>query len=183
MSLPSLEADCSQCAALCCILLPFDKSDAFAFDKAGGEPCRHLNADFRCEIHDKLKARGCSGCVRFDCHGAGQRVVQDLFAGQNLREAPELMDRMGEAFRRMRRVHELLVLLREAGRLPLGEAKEAERQAILKLLNPPEDWSEASLAAFDIAGAEKDVTQFLSSLRDVVEPGNVTPEANGDIYG
>ena len=36
----SFTADCTSCAALCCFVLPFDKSAAFGFDKAAGVPCR-----------------------------------------------------------------------------------------------------------------------------------------------
>ena len=168
MSLPSLEADCSQCAALCCVLLPFDKSDAFAFDKAGGEPCKHLDACNACSIHETLSDHGFKGCVAFDCHGAGQRVVQEIFAGRTWRDDPELMTRMGPVFYRMRRVHDLLLLLREAGRLPLSEDQRSAHADLLSVLQPEEGWSENSLNAFDLAGAEADVRHFLSGLRGIV---------------
>lgn len=168
MSLPSLEADCSQCAALCCVLLPFDKSEAFAFDKAGGAPCKHLNACNACRIHDQLSDRGFKGCIAFDCHGAGQRVVQDIFAGRTWRDDPELMTRMGPAFYRMRRVHEMLLLLREAGRLPLSPGQRSEHAELISMLEPEGGWTESSLNAFDIRGANADVRRFLSSLRDII---------------
>ena len=33
--------------------LAFDASDKFGYDKPAGEPCRHLDVEFRCTIHDK----------------------------------------------------------------------------------------------------------------------------------
>ncbi|MCZ4299298.1 hypothetical protein [Henriciella marina] len=166
MNLPALEADCSQCAALCCVLLPFDKSEAFAFDKAGGEPCRHLDDCFGCRIHEKLSDCGFKGCIAFDCHGAGQRVVQQVFNGGTWREDPELMSRMGRAFHIMRRIHELLLLLREADRLPLSQAQRKEHAALLKMLAPEAAWTEDSLEAFEVSAAETGVRRFLSGLRD-----------------
>jgi hypothetical protein len=167
VSLPSLKADCSQCAALCCVLLPFDKSEAFAFDKAGGEPCKHLDGCNVCSIHEKLSDRGFKGCVAFDCHGAGQRVVQEVFAGRSWRDDPTLMMRMGRAFHTMRRIHELLLLLREAARLPLSAAQKGEHTALVSALVPESDWTEENLEAFDIRVVEMDVRQFLTGLRDI----------------
>lgn len=169
MSKPSLDADCSQCAALCCVLLPFDKSASFGFDKAGGEPCQNLNACHGCRIHDRLEEKGFSGCVAFDCHGAGQRVVQEVFDGADWREDLSLLSRLGPAFHRMRRIHELLLLLREAGKLPLDEAQRGELDRLTGALNPSDGWSETALADFALSAAEADVRQFLASLRSVVE--------------
>jgi len=101
-----LVADCHRCAALCCVALAFDRSASFAFDKPAGEPCPSLRGKL-CVIHDDLEARGCSGCARYDCAGAGQRVVQEVFGGRS--EDPA---RMADAFRVMRDVQELRVLLR-----------------------------------------------------------------------
>ena len=71
-----LVADCSRCVGLCCVVLPFQRSVDFAFDKAPGEPCRHLAGDHRCTIHDRLLESGMRGCVAYDCFGAGQAVTQ-----------------------------------------------------------------------------------------------------------
>jgi hypothetical protein len=71
-----LAADCARCVGLCCVLLPFQQSADFAFDKAAGEPCRHLTPEHRCRIHEQLYAEGMRGCVAYDCFGAGQSVTQ-----------------------------------------------------------------------------------------------------------
>src|SRR5690606_11641917 len=49
-----LEADCGACKALCCVLLPFDADQGFAFNKAAGTPCSNLTRHFRCSIHVRL---------------------------------------------------------------------------------------------------------------------------------
>jgi hypothetical protein len=71
-----LVADCSRCVGLCCVLLPFARSADFAFDKAAGDPCRHLSSDHRCGIHTRLREEGMRGCAAYDCFGAGQAVTE-----------------------------------------------------------------------------------------------------------
>ena len=71
-----LTADCTRCVGLCCVVLPFSRSADFAFDKPAGTPCRHLAADARCGIHDRLRESGMRGCVAYDCFGAGQSVTE-----------------------------------------------------------------------------------------------------------
>ncbi len=164
-----LSADCSRCAALCCVVLPFDRSDAFGFDKAADEPCRHLSGGNRCAIHARL-ADGFSGCVQFDCHGAGQRVTQEVFAGRSWRNEPALSGPMAAAFRAMRKLHEAVLLLREAGRLTLVAEKEQARQSLLEAL--ASDWQrgEADLSALETGPELKAVRVFLATLRETVRP-------------
>ena len=80
-----LAADCSRCAGLCCVALPFGRSADFPVDKAAGDPCEHLRRDFRCGIHDRLREEGYRGCTVFDCFGAGQQVTQVTFGGKDWR--------------------------------------------------------------------------------------------------
>lgn len=67
-------ADCDRCAALCCVLTGFTRSDAFAFTKAQGAPCPHLVGS-RCGVHATLETQGMRGCRAFTCFGAGQRAT------------------------------------------------------------------------------------------------------------
>jgi hypothetical protein len=166
MSQTDLRADCTRCAALCCVLLPFDRSKAFGFSKAAGVPCRHLAADNCCSIHADL-ARGFSGCVQFDCHGAGQRVIQEVFAGRSWRDDPALMPRLETAFHAMRRLHEAVLLLQEAARLPLTLPQELARLTLLAVLDPDRKRSEADLAAFDTSPVLAEVRDYLAGLREV----------------
>ncbi len=115
MTLPVLQADCSQCFALCCVLLPMQKGESFPVTKPGGRPCHHLAADDRCSIHADLTERGWSGCVAFDCFGAGQQVSQVTYAGVSWREHDNLGE-MAAVLSVMRLLHEMLALLDEAVR-------------------------------------------------------------------
>jgi len=162
---PEQKSDCSRCAGLCCVALPFDKSDDFAFDKAAEEPCRHLGGDFRCAIHAQLEDRGFRGCVAYECYGAGQRVTQDVFDGRNWRDEPALARRMFGAFGAMRVIHELLMLLRMAGQLDLTVTQRQELHALQARLMPDSGWSEDTLAAFETTRIRAEANAFLKTLQ------------------
>jgi hypothetical protein len=161
-----LRADCAQCDALCCVALAFDRSSLFAFDKPAAQPCPNLTACGSCAIHRDLASRGFGGCVRFDCLGAGQRVTQ-MFPGRSWREGGGIAHDMFEAFAIMRRVHELVLLLHEAAKLPMQPEQRAQCASLLDTLRQP-DWMPQSLRAFTRSGVEREARNFLRSLRDCV---------------
>lgn len=113
-----LRADCARCFGLCCVALAFSASADFAIEKAAGQPCPHLQADFRCGIHDDLRPRGFPGCAAYDCFGAGQQVSQVTFGGRDWRRDPQAAPRMYRVFPVMRQLHELLWYLAAALALP-----------------------------------------------------------------
>ena len=106
-----LRPDCSRCAALCCVAFAFERSADFAVDKAAGEPCPNLDACGGCRIYERRLDLGFGGCVQHDCHGAGQRVVQETFGGRSWLTEPDLLGPMSSAFATMWEVHKLLALL------------------------------------------------------------------------
>ena len=160
-----LVPDCAACASLCCVVFAFDKSESFAFDKAAGEVCRNLQHDGRCRVFTQRETLGLSGCVAYDCHGAGQRVTQEIFEGRSWRDEPALKQPMEAALSILRRVHEKLVLLQSAKNLPLS-TEEQRRLVQLELeLESGEAWTEAKLRHFPIDQVSSDVSAFLKSLR------------------
>ncbi len=112
---PALVADCEHCFALCCVLLPFSAVSGFGMDKPGGTPCPNLADDDRCSIHATLRRDGWSGCVTFDCFGAGQQVSQVTYAGVSWRESDNLGE-MAAVLSVMRLLHEMLSHLAEVAR-------------------------------------------------------------------
>lgn len=109
-----LRADCSRCAALCCVVPAFAASADFALDKPAHQPCPRLQNDLGCGIHDRLREQGFPGCDVFDCFGAGQQVVQVTFGQRDWRTGPPLASAMFETFTVMRQLHELLWYLAES---------------------------------------------------------------------
>ncbi len=162
--LPDLKADCPACAALCCMALPFDKGEDFALDKPALHPCPNLSG-LTCTIHDRLQTAGFPGCARYDCLGAGQRVVAEVFAGADWRHDATLRAPMAEAFALMRRVHAGLELLAAAESLTLPQELADERQSLRALFHPEVPWTAAGLLGFAASGAEARLKTFLGALR------------------
>lgn len=162
-----LKSDCSKCAALCCLALAFDKGRDFAFDKNPGEPCRNLEGH-QCAIHDSLTEKGFPGCVAYDCLGAGNRVVQEVFAGQSWQTEPRLTRPMMEAFSGMREVHKRIDLLRAAEALPLDGRDDQTRRDYLARLEQHR-WSGAELNEFEV-GLALEIDLFFHGLRKYMPP-------------
>ncbi|MCR8842132.1 pentapeptide repeat-containing protein [Paenibacillus sp. SC116] len=107
-------ADCETCFGLCCIALPYAKTADFAFDKDSGTPCRNLQADYRCGIHNQLRNNGFRGCTVYECFGAGQKISQHTYNGQNWRDNPAIAKEMFDVLPIMQQLHEMLYYLHEA---------------------------------------------------------------------
>lgn len=124
-----LRADCENCFGLCCIALPYAKSADFAFDKDGGTPCSNLQSDYRCGIHESLRAKGYKGCTVYECFGAGQKVSQLTYDGNDWRNNPASAKEMFEVFPIMQQLHEMLCYLNEALNLEDAQPLHQELQA------------------------------------------------------
>jgi len=164
-----LEPDCENCAALCCVALAFDRSEMFAFDKAAGEACRHLERGGRCSVHAQLAEKGFSGCVAYQCDGAGQRVVQEVFKGRSWQEDPALLPPMLAAFSDLRAVHKQLVLVRAAEKLALSEPSRKKLALIDQALAPEDGWTAESLSRFVRGSRLTDIQNFWRSLADELD--------------
>jgi uncharacterized protein YjbI with pentapeptide repeats len=145
-----LHADCARCFGLCCVALAFTRSADFPIDKDAGEPCRNLRPDHRCGIHPDLRERGFVGCTVYDCFGAGQKISQSTFAGQDWREHPEVRTSMFALLPVLRHVHELLWHLTEAVALTRGHDDDSHDPALTSDLQAAVDRVEGlSLGAPD----------------------------------
>ncbi|WP_434510315.1 pentapeptide repeat-containing protein [Desulfitobacterium sp. AusDCA] len=110
----NLQTDCKNCFGLCCAALCFSASEGFPTNKEAGQPCINLQSDFKCSVHTNLAERGLKGCIAFDCFGAGQKVSQISFGGNDWRKVPESAKTMFEVFLIVSRLQELLWYLTEA---------------------------------------------------------------------
>lgn len=160
----TLRSDCGRCSALCCVALAFDKGDMFGLDKGADEPCPHLTRCGGCGIHGSRAEQGFRGCIGYDCLGAGQRVTQRLFGGRSWLDDHSLLGPMVTAFLAVRRAHELLLLLRQAARLPLS-GEDRRRLAWLEAA-----LEEAGASSVAIAGLADETHGFLRGLRRYVAP-------------
>lgn len=165
--LPVLKPECSQCAALCCMALAFDAGPDFGHDKPALHPCRHL-AGTSCTIHARLAEAGYSGCARFDCLGAGQRLMAEVFPGADWQADPALRAPLAEGLAMMRAIHGALELLVAARALPLPGALADAHAALLAVFHPPEGWTPETLRRFDLPAARARLRAFLDALRPLV---------------
>ncbi|MDP2349663.1 MAG: pentapeptide repeat-containing protein [Chloroflexota bacterium] len=166
-----LRADCNRCVGLCCVALAFAAAADFAFDKQPGDPCVHLGPDSQCAIHARLRDEGMSGCVAYDCFGAGQHLTQVTFQGGDWRQSPETAERMFDAFTVMRQLHELAWYLTEALALaaagPVHPALRAALEGIEALTQQPAD----DLLAVDAAGRRLAIGALLDRASDLARAG------------
>lgn len=169
-----LRADCSRCAALCCVVPPFAASADFAIDKPAGTPCPNLRPDHGCGIHATLRERGFAGCTVYDCFGAGQQVVQVTFGGR-------VDGRVAAVFPTMRVLHELLYLLaealdRRAG--PLDDLRRARHETLRLTAGTPDE-----LAALDPSGHRAEVAGLLRAVSAAVRGPGRPHHAGADLVG
>lgn len=147
--------------------LAFDAGPDFGHDKPALHPCRNL-AGNACTIHARLAEAGYGGCARFDCLGAGQRLMDEVFPGADWRADPSLRAPLAEGLATLRAIHGALELLVAARALPLGGALADEHAALLALFHPPAPWTQAALRRFDLPGARTRLRTFLDALRPLV---------------
>ncbi|WP_294226830.1 hypothetical protein [uncultured Shimia sp.] len=169
VTLPTLTDDCSKCAALCCVAYPFDADEDFALLKRADSPCPNLSDGcLNCTIHADLLPKGFGGCVAYQCAGAGQRVTQELFDGETWRDDPDLLEHMTYALRVLRPIHEALLLLQEASRLPIPESAKRQALSLTTALCPDVPKSVHDFEDPEVQDALADVPAYLQSLAPFV---------------
>jgi uncharacterized protein YjbI with pentapeptide repeats len=165
-----LRADCARCCGLCCVAPGFSASADFAIDKPAGQPCPHLQTDFRCGIHEHLRKRGFPGCAVYDCFGAGQQVVQVTFAGQDWR-TPRIAAQVFTVFTIMRQLHELLWYLTEALGLEAASSLNADLRLALDATERLTRMDADALARLDVAAHRRDVNVVLLRTSELARAG------------
>jgi uncharacterized protein YjbI with pentapeptide repeats len=141
----------------------FSVSADFPITKNAGQACPHLQPDFRCGIHTRLRQQGFRGCAVYDCFGAGQKVSQVTFAGRDWRQAPRTAKQMFEVFAIMRTLHELLWYLTEALRLPSAHPLHAELSLAHSQTERLTHQSPDALLQLDVTAHQRDVLLLRAS--------------------
>jgi uncharacterized protein YjbI with pentapeptide repeats len=179
-----LRADCSQCAALCCVAPAFSVSADFAIDKPAGRPCRNLLRDFRCRIHDNLRARGFPGCVGYDCFGAGQHITQVVFGGRDWRSDPDVAIDMFALLPVVRQLHELLWYLADAADRAAAQPVHADVERLRGDITRLVGHSVDDLVRLDIGPHRAGVGALLQQVSELVRAEHVGPDRRGaDLVG
>lgn len=160
--------DCEKCFGLCCVALPFAASEDFAINKNAAQPCHNLQADFRCGVHQTLRDIGFRGCTVYECFGAGQKVSQVTYSGQDWRSAPHTAKQMFEVFPIMRQLHELLWYLTEALTLPPAQSIHDKLKDALQETQRLTNVSADDLTKLDVATYRANVNELLLRTSELV---------------
>ncbi|MEV6835599.1 pentapeptide repeat-containing protein [Streptomyces sp. NPDC051133] len=172
--LPELRGDCARCFGLCCVALPFARSADFALDKPAGKPCPNLRGDHRCGVHAELRTKGFTGCTVYDCFGAGQKVSQVTFGGQDWRTGPQdRARRMFDVFPVVRQLHELLWYLTEALGLPAARPVHPDLRRALEETERLTRQTPEELAALDVAAHRQEVNVLLLRVSELARAAAV----------
>ena len=183
-ALTDLRADCSRCFGLCCVVPAFAASADFAIDKPAGHACPNLRPDFRCGIHDRLPDKGFTGCTRYDCFGAGQRLAQETFGGQDWRTSPELARPMYAAFPNLRGLHELLYYVTEAASWPASRPVRADLRSAADRLDGLGALAPDGLSALDVNALRGEINPLLLRASTLARAGHPGRDLRGaDLIG
>ena len=166
-----LEADCTHCAALCCVAPAFARSSDFAIDKPAGRACPNLGPEFRCTIHDHLTERGFRGCTVFDCFGAGQRITRETFGGADWRLVPGQAGEMFALLPVVRQLHELMWYLTEALRLDEAKRLHPKLRTALEETDRLAGGTPAALLALDLDAYRGKVNPLLRRASEMARAG------------
>lgn len=111
------QTDCTRCFGLCCVALAHAPSAGFPAVKPRHTACRHLDAEFRCSVFDRLEEQGFTVCRAYDCFGAGP-VVSDRMRAEWGPWTPAMVATAHhhlDGFRDLARLRMLIVALRREG--------------------------------------------------------------------
>lgn len=156
---------CTDCFGLCCTALAFSASSDFGHDKPEATPCRNLDADYRCKIHDRLRPTGYKGCTVYDCFGAGQQISQVTFSGIYDDSTKPLMYTL---YPKMVHLQEMMWYLtdgiRPETRSIHGALKTKLQELDAKTALPP-----AELAALDVDRLRATILPLLAQIETLVQ--------------
>lgn len=172
---PKLRADCANCFGLCCVAPAFSASSDFAIDKPAGHACPHLDGDFRCGVHSRLRDHGFAGCAVYDCFGAGQQVSRITFGWQDWR-SPAVAERMFAVFAIMRQLHELLWYLDAALTMQATGSLHTELGRAFDEIERLTDGSPDELAGLDVETHRAGINSLLLRTSELARAGRRRPE-------
>jgi len=163
-----LRINCEKCFGFCCVALYFSTTEGFPSDKDAGTPCKNLQKDFSCAVHKSLREKGLKGCTAYDCFGAGQKVAQTTYGGQDWRQGGERAKQMFEVFLIMRQLHEMLWYLTEASSLQATCAIKDRLKDLIRETGDLTHLNAEALLGLDLDAHRKDVNSLLQQTSELV---------------
>jgi uncharacterized protein YjbI with pentapeptide repeats len=164
----SLRINCEKCFGFCCVALYFSASEGFPTNKEAGKPCLNLKSDFTCKIHKNLRKKGLKGCTAYDCFGAGQKVAQVTYVGQDWQKAPEVAEEMFEVFLIMRQLHEMLWYLTQAANVQTEEKVKTKLNSLISEMNNITQSTPEVIIKLDVEAYRDKVNYLLKQTSEAV---------------
>ncbi len=164
----SLRINCEKCFGFCCVALYFSASEGFPTNKEAGKPCLNLKSDFTCKIHKNLRKKGLKGCTAYDCFGAGQKVAQVTYAGQDWQKAPAVAEEMFEVFLIMRQLHEMLWYLTQAANVQTEEKIKTKLNSLISEMNNITQSTPEVIIKLDVEAYRDKVNYLLKQTSEAV---------------
>lgn len=179
----ALLIDCKKCSGLCCVALYCMKTDGFPENKQAGVPCKHLMADFRCDIHGLLIAKKMKGCLAYDCFGAGQKVTQSCYHNENWKTNPQNADEIFRVFMMVFQLHQIAWYLLAALSFVKEEGLKADIEALIDQNIEMTAGAAAEILAIDITNYKMRADQVLKKVSDLVAADSADGTAQKDYFG
>lgn len=172
----TLRIDCDKCSGICCVALYCMKTDGFPENKEAGVPCKHLIADFRCDIHTVLANKNMKGCLAYDCFGAGQKVTQSCYPNEDWKTNPEKANEIFQVFMIVFQLHQMAWYLLESLSLVTDEHLEADIDELITKNKQMTACSSDEILHMDIEEYKSSVNKVLKlvSGRGAVFPSDET---------
>ncbi|WP_444658859.1 pentapeptide repeat-containing protein [Caproiciproducens sp. R2] len=178
-----LEPDCEKCSGLCCVALYCAKTDGFPADKGAGTPCQYLSPDFRCGIHADLKDRKMSGCLAYECLGAGQKTTQIDSSGGDWKTDPGRAETIFQTFSVLFQLHQILWYLIEAASLTSDEKTAAAVDALIRENQQMTQLPHGSLLKAGIAGHKSKANNLLKKIIGSISAEDPASRQKADFFG
>jgi uncharacterized protein YjbI with pentapeptide repeats len=175
----SLKINCNKCFGLCCIALYFSKSEGFPNNKVAGKPCVNLQSDFNCSVHNNLRQKGLKGCTSYDCFGAGQKVAQVTFNGDDWSKSTKLANEMFDSFLIIKQLHEMLWYLTDASTFVFDNHIKYEINLMIEETKSLTNLDANLLKNVDIEGHRIKVNSILRQVNTTVKE-KVSSEKKGN---
>ncbi|MDD2971286.1 MAG: pentapeptide repeat-containing protein [Lachnospiraceae bacterium] len=169
-----LKIDCEKCSGLCCVALYCMKTDGFPANKDAGIPCKHLENDFRCDIHSKLVSKNMRGCLAYDCFGAGQKVTQQYGCGMDWKSASNQAGEIFQVFLIVFQLHQMAWYLIEALSLTFDEYLKSDIRELIFQNEQMTAQRPQEILCLDVEKYRQKVNQ---TLKEVSE--NITDSPSG----
>lgn len=122
----------------------------------------------------------------YDCFGAGQKVAQVTFHGQDWRQAPHTARPMFDVFSIMRQLHEMLWYLGEALSRPAARPIHDDLSQALRDTERLTRTSADSLLQLDVPAIRRDGNELLARASELVRgtvPGRKKDFRGADLIG